>query len=228
MQSLGQAAMRYSLAPSRDCEKLLQLAVEELLDDLPANDLPVLVSHENAAGAPPGKGGETRLYPMMPRIAAKIAEWAHEYDTSFVFYSRNMNAWRSSLWAQVVRSEGYSRGLDDFIAETTELPGWGDLRKRMGRAVGAERVLRLRLEDEAAYARPGTQLLRHAGLTDEAISAMPELSGSSNERLRPAATEFIRQVNGLSLNPHARRKVADLVAQAQHLFTAETPSEGAL
>ncbi|WP_372803424.1 hypothetical protein [Paracoccus seriniphilus] len=228
MQALGQAAMRFSLTPSSDTEALLKVALGEVLDSLPDNDLPVLISHENVAGAPPGKGGETRLYPALPRIAALIQKWARDFDLSFVFYSRGMKSWRSSLWAQIVRSEGYDREFSVFAQETQDLPGWGDLRKRMASAVGGDHVLRLRLEDEESFARPGTQLLRHAGLSDEQIAALPELSGSSNERLRPAATEFIRQVNGLSLNPHARKKVADLVAEAQNLFTAETPSEGAL
>lgn len=136
MQALGQAAMRFSLTPSSDTETLLKVALGEVLDSLPDNDLPVLISHENVAGAPPGKGGETRLYPALPRIAALIQKRARDFDLSFVFYSRGMKSWRSSLWAQIVRSEGYDREFSVFARETQDLPGWGDLRKRMASAVG--------------------------------------------------------------------------------------------
>lgn len=228
IHGLGRAAMRFSLNQSSDCEAVLKLAFADLLDDLPANDLPVLISHENIAGAPPGSAGTEQLYPAMPKIAALLKKWARDFDLSFVFYSRGMKSWRHSLWAQIVRSEGYVKTLAEFEDDISGLAGWGDLNKRMVRSVGASHVHRLRLEDEADRCHPGSQLLRHAGIGSQDISALPQYSGDAHERLRPAATEFIRQVNGLSLEPHARREVVELAAYAQNLFTAERSFEGAL
>ncbi|MBU3029963.1 hypothetical protein [Paracoccus marinaquae] len=228
MQALGRAAQQFSLAPGGDTRKALRIALEDVLETLPANDLPVILSHENLAGAPPGKGQEIRLYPALPRIAELIRQTAGGFEVDFVIYTRSMETWRASLWAQIVRSEGYAGALADFLTDTADLPGWDDLGHRMAEAVGQDRIRCFRLEDEAEHARPGRQLLRHAGLSDAEIAALPPLEGASNERLSHGATEFLRRLNGLSLNPHARRKVVDLVASNQFLFTADQPSAGTL
>lgn len=228
MRPLGRAAVAFSLAPDADRAALLRIAFQDVLDTLPANGVPVLLSHENLAGAMPGNGGETRLYPALPRIARLLAEVARGFEVEFVLYSRRMAEWKPSVWAQAVRTDGYARSLAGFQAETAALPGWGDLMRRLSDAVGPDRVTRFRLEDEADPARPGRLLLRHAGLDDAGIDALEPLDGPSMPRLNGGSTEFLRRLNGLSLNPHARGKVADLVARAQDLFTADAPSEGTL
>lgn len=225
MRPLGRAAIAYSLGPQSDRATLLRVAVDDVLETLPPNDLPVLLSHENLAGAMPGNGGEMRLYPMLPAIAALLVKAARGFTVEFVVYTRAMPAWKTSVWAQAVRSDGYQQTLHDFLSRTADLPDWDDLIARLADAVGPGRVIRFRLEDEADPARPGRQLLRHAGLPDARIDALAPLEGASMERLNAGSTEFLRRLNGLALNPHARGKVADLVARAQHLFTAEMPSE---
>ncbi len=221
MRPLGRAAIAFSLDPSDDRAQALRLAFREVLDGLPANDAPVLVSHENLAGAMPGNGGETRLYPLMPRIAALLAAEARGLAVEFVVYTRKHKAWLPSVWAQAVRTDGYLRPLAEFQAETADLPGWGDLIRRLSAEVG--RVTRLKVEDEADPARPGCQLLRHAGLEDALIDRLEPLDGPANSRLNGGATEFLRRLNGLSLNPHAHGRIVDLVARAEHLFAADVP-----
>lgn len=228
MRPLGRAALAYSLAPGKDSEAALRDALAEVLAGLPANGLPVLLSHENLAGAMPGKGGETGLYPVLPQIVRLIREGAAGFDLAFVYYTRDMAAWRPSVWSQLVRTEGYRRDLSAFEAEIAGLPGWDDLDRRLAHAAGDARLTRFRLEDEAALDRPGRQLLTLAGLDQAEIDALQVLEGPSNERLCDAATEFMRRLNGLAIHPHARRAVSDLVGRAQHLFAADTPSEGTL
>lgn len=226
MRPLGRAALAFSLNPSEDTETALRVAFGDVLETLPDSPLPAIISHENLAGAMPGKGGETGLYPALPRIARAIRKAAGGDGIEFVYYIREMTDWRPSVWAQVVRTEGYRRVYRDFATETDGLPGWGDLHGRLTDAVGGARVTRFRLADEADQARPGRQLLRHAGLSDAEIGALRPLDGGANERLAPASTEFIRHLNGLDIHPYARRKVSDLVARTQHLFAADAPSEG--
>lgn len=218
MRPLGRAAIGYSLAPDADRAQALRLAFRAVLDTLPGNGLPVLVSHENLAGAMPGNGGETRLYPALPQIAALLMAGAQDFAVDFVVYTRNQKAWRPSVWAQAVRTDGYRRSLVEFEAETADLPGWGDLVRRLGAQVG---VTRFKLEDEMHPTRPGRQLLRHAGLADALIDTLEPLDGPANSRLNGGATEFLRRLNGLSLNPNAHGKVVDLVARTGHLFTAQ-------
>lgn len=223
MRPLGRAAVGYSLAPSDDGARALKLAFREVLDTLPDDDVPVLISHENLAGAMPGNGGEVRLYPALPQIAALLASGARDFATDFVIYTRNQKTWRPSVWAQAVRTDGYTRSLVEFEAETADLPGWGDLIRRSSAEVS---VTRFKLEDEGDPLRPGRQLLRHAGLEDALIDTLRPLDGPANSRLNGGATEFLRRLNGLALNPHAHGRIVDLVARAEHLFAADVPSQG--
>ncbi|MBK4214874.1 hypothetical protein JJJ17_02930 [Paracoccus caeni] len=228
MRPLGRAAVHYSLKPSNDSATALAIAFEAVLADLPGNDLPVLLSHENLAGAMPGNGGEIALYPALPNILQIILKSASGFSTDFVVYTRNMARWKASVWAQAVRTDGYTRPEDQFLNETAAMPGWGDLMRRLSEVAGSDRVTRFKLEDEAQDGHPGRQLLRHAGLDDASIDALEALDGQANRRLSQSSTEFLRRLNGMALNPHARGKVVDLVARNQHLFTADAPSEGTL
>lgn len=230
MRPLGRAAIAFSLQPSEERAAALKLAFRAVLDALPPGDVPVLISHENLAGAMPGNGGETRLYPALPQIAALLLAEARGFAADFVIYTRHRKSWRPSVWAQAVRTDGYERSLAEFETETADLPGWGDLIRRMTAETGI-RLARFRLEDEADPSRPGRQLLRHAGLDDARIDALEPLDGPTNSRLSDGAIEFLRKLNGLALNPHAHVRVADLVARNEHLFTAQrsafpAPSEG--
>lgn len=224
MRPLGRAAVAFSLAPDEDRAALLRRAFRDVLETLPDRDVPAVISHENLAGAMPGNGGETRLFPALPQIAALLSAEARDFAPDFVIYTRKQKAWRPSVWAQAVRTDGYGRSLAAFEAETADLPGWGDLLRRMRAEIG-DQVTRFRLEDEADAHRPGRQLLRHAGLDEAAIDALEPLEGQHNSRLNDGATEFLRCLNGLALNPHAHGRIVDLVARTQHLFAA-TPPQG--
>ncbi|VDS09963.1 hypothetical protein PARHAE_03173 [Paracoccus haematequi] len=222
MCPLGRAAVAFSLDPSGDRAQALKLAFRAVLDTLPPGDVPGLISHENLAGAMPGNGGEVRLYPALPQIAALLLAEARDFAVDFAIYTRQQKAWRPSVWAQAVRTDGYGRSLAEFETETGGLPGWGDLMRRLTAEVG-DRVTRFKLEDEADPLRPGRQLLRHAGIGDDLIDALAPLDGPSNSRLNTGATEFLRRLNGLALNPHAHGRIVDLVARAEHLFAADVP-----
>lgn len=228
MRPLGRAAVAYSLKPAEDTAHSLENALREVLATLPENDLPVLLSHENLAGAMPGNGGETALYPALPQIARIVLETAVDFAVDFVVYSRDMAKWKPSVWAQAVRTDGYTGTLPQFMDEIAALPTWDDLIARIEAVIGAKNITCFRLEDEPKDGHPGRLLLRHAGLSDTEIDALGPLDETANPRLNAGSTEFLRRLNQMTLNPHARGKVVDLVARAQHLFTAEKPSEGTL
>ncbi|MTH76458.1 hypothetical protein [Paracoccus aestuariivivens] len=229
MPPLGRAALAYSLgAGGASHAAALSAAWRDVLDGLPANDLPVLLSHENLAGAMPGNGGETRLYPLLPEIASLLSDQTPEFDVHFVIYTREMSNWKPSVWAQAIRTDGYTGTEGEFLTEVADLPDWDDLRARMVATLGALRISFLRLEDETETDRPGRQLLKHVGFSDPEIDALTPMQGLPMQRLNTGSTEFLRQLNGLALNPHARSRVAGLVARSQELFTAATPSKGTL
>lgn len=228
MRPLGRAAVAFSLTPDAAHRAALLDAIAAVRADLPDSGLPVLLSHENLAGAMPGTGHERGLYPALPRIMAALDEGFAGFSVDYVIYLRRMEEWRPSVWAQAVRTDGYMRTWAEYRAETADLPGWPDLLARLQAAVGADRLTCFRLENEPDPAHPGSQLLRHMGLTAADIAGLVPVEGRSMERLPPAATEFLRRLNGLALNPHARSRVADLVARAQHLFNADYRPEGTL
>ena len=228
MRPLGRAAIAFSLDPGAGSKQALQRAFADVLEGLPANGLPVLLSHENLAGAMPGNGGETRLFPALPRIAAILARQARGFTCQVVFYSRDMDQWRASVWAQAVRSDGYAGSYQQFLAQTAELPDWDDLARRLTEKLGAGRVTHLRLHDEPDPQRPGSLLLAHAGLDSAEIAALTPLDRPGMERLNAGSTEFLRRLNGLVLNPDARNLVADLVARNQSLFNADFRPAGTL
>jgi hypothetical protein len=230
MRPLGRAAIAASLADNDDLRKAMRVAFEDVLDTIPDGPQSVLLSHENLAGAMPGNAGVTQLYPALPRLLKVLdtVAQARGFDPHYVFYTRKMDAWKPSVWAQAVRTDGYSERREEFLAQVADLPGWGDLERRLIKVLGKDRVTRLTLETETDPDCPGQQLLALAGLPAARIDALPPLKGRAMERLNDGSTEFLRRLNGLALNPHARGKVVDLVTRSQPLFTAETPSEGTL
>ena len=230
MHPLGRAAIAYSLGPEKDLATRLRDAFGNVLDGLPDGPQTVLISHENVAGAMPGCGGETRLYPTLPRIVRLLDEvaGAKGFAPEYVFYTRRMTMWKPSVWAQAVRTDGYAGTRAEFDVATAALPGWGDLERRLSEATGAGRLHRLRLEDETDPHRPGRQLLALAGLPEERIAMLAPIGAPAMERLSDSSTEFLRRLNKLALNPTAQRKVTDLVASAQDLFAADGPPKGTL
>ncbi|MDO5631575.1 MAG: hypothetical protein Q4G22_07035 [Paracoccus sp. (in: a-proteobacteria)] len=221
MRPLGRAAVEFSLNPDDMRRATLDQAIRVVREGLPDNGLPVLISHENLAGAMPGTGDERRLYPLLPRIMASLDAGFHDFSVDYVIYLRSQVNWLPSVWAQAVRTDGYTGTWADYDAEAVNLPEWPDLIGRLTDAIGADRLTVFHLEDETDPAHPGSQLLSHMGLSDQDIAALRPLERRAMERLSPASTEFMRRLNGLSLNPHARTRVADLVARTQHLFNAD-------
>lgn len=230
MRPLGRAAIACSLSNDEAGRAALRAAFEVVLDGLPVDDRTVILSHENLAGAMPGNGGETRLFPALPAMLNLMVAVAQQcgFAPHVAVYTRRMKAWLPSVWAQAVRTDGYTLTLPEFHDQTADLPGWGDLMRRLTVALGSDVVTRLRLEDEVDADRPGRQLLALAGVPAGRLDALPALENRAMERLTPGATEFLRRLNGLALNPHARDRVADLVARSQPLFAAHMPSEGTL
>ena len=225
------AAIDYSLTPDAAHREKLAARIGELRDELVATGpVPILVSHENLPGAMPGNGGEVKLYPQIGAILGLLAEHLAPFAPRFVFYTREMHAWKGSVYNQAVKTDGYAGTRAAFEAETAACGTWDEMRARAEAAVGADSVTFFRLEDETDPMRPGQQLLAQAGLSAEEIAGLAPLSGRPNESLNPGALEFMRQINRAGLAPKPRTKVMRLVTQNQALFApslagAETPGE---
>ena len=221
MRPLGRAAVAYALHPDKDTERKLTDAATLVREELPDDRRPVLISHENLAGAMPGNGGETRLFPALAVIVGVLDRVFKRIGRpEYVICTRNFDNWRPSVWAQAVRTDGYDGDFARFQAETRDLPGWDDLAVRLRAEVGGARLHVLAYEDQPDAARPWSQILALAGLQDDSIAALDPIATRPMARLPEGATEFLRRLNTLNLNPHPRDRVADLVARSAHLFAA--------
>ncbi len=218
---LGRAAMQFSLDPSPERQAVLSGLAASLRDGLRGGEVPVLLSHENLAGAMMGKGGVVTLYPRFEKIMDLLDAALAPYVPEYVIYTREMSDWKRSVHSQAVRSDGYPGSLGAFLEETAGCGTWEDLAERMVAHAGERRVRVFRLEDEIDETRPGLQLLRHAGVPETRLAALRPLSGRRNRGLNAGALEFVRLLNGLNLDVPARARIVDLVSANQNLFVAE-------
>ncbi|MDG1470504.1 MAG: hypothetical protein P8Q26_02925 [Ascidiaceihabitans sp.] len=218
---VGRAAWDYSQGIVDKAE--LITAIETARDTMQASDHDLcLLSHENLCGAMPGTGDLLDLYPHLPEIMGLLDTHLAPLIPEYVFYTRDIQRWKSSVHNQVVKSNNYTHALERFRADTNALTDWDDLKLRLNAAVGADRITWIALEDETDRARPGQQLLKIAGLTDADIAALDPIPGDRNESLTPGALEFMRLANTLQLPRNLRRELAKSVVQNQPVFDSLT------
>lgn len=220
MRELGRAALRFSLDPGAEAETHLGDRARALRDDLVGGAPVALLSHENLPGAMIGKDGVVTLYPLLERIITVIEANFAPFQPEYVFYTRDMAAWKVSVYNQAVKSDHYPRTFDRFLTETVDCGTWDGLQARMHALVGAARVRFFALEDEVDPARPGQQLLRHAGLSAKVLDDLSPMAGRSNQALNTGALEFLRRINALGLERKVRAQLAELVASNQSLFVS--------
>ncbi len=219
LRAAARAATAFSLAPTDANRATFADRIKALRDDLLAGgEAPILVSHENLAGAMPGNGGEVKLYPRIARILGLLSKHLAPFAPRFAFYTRDMAAWKNSVYNQAVKTDGYANAWEDFQAETAGCGTWDEMRRSAEDAVGANNVAFFRLEDEPDPMRPGQQLLAYAGLSPGEIAALDPLAHRPNESLNPGSLEFMRQINRAGLGPQPRMKVMQTVIQNQALF----------
>lgn len=221
MRELGRAAMRYSLHPTSDMADKLAGFAATLRDSIPDGAEPILLSHENLPGAMIGKAGVTTLYPHVEQIIQVLTAQFAPLVPEFVFYTRDMAAWKTSVYNQAVRSDYYAHSRDVFLAETAKCGSWSDLRHRIEALVGVDHVRFFEMEQEHEPGKPGVSLLRHLGLDAAVIAALEPMDGRRNTSLNAGALEFLRLINGLNLARSDRTQVAGLIGANPSLFVSD-------
>ncbi|MDO6797981.1 hypothetical protein [Shimia thalassica] len=219
-RELGRTCALYSLKPETYADDLKDL-ICTVRDDLTSDDRVCIISHENICGAMMGRAGVTDLYPALPKIIALFEQNLAPYSPEYVFYTREMQSWKSSVYNQAVKSDSYAGTREEFLEQTRASKRWTELQHDLEARLGKDRVRFFALEDEQTPDRPGRQLLRFAGLTDADIDTLQPVAGRSNQSLNDGSLEFMRQLNALGLARPARRQVAELVKNNQTLFAAE-------
>lgn len=216
MRDMGRVAALYSLGDSSEADFVGQ--IEKMRDLLTGGTKTVLLSHENLPGAMLGRQGVVELYPHLEQILSLIDENLAPFSPHYVFHTRDMPAWKQSVYNQAVRSDSYASTYDEFLAETANCGSWDLLEKRVAGQVGANRVTFFKVEDEPDRDLPGLRLLKLCGVPESVLNKLKPVSGKRNESLNDAALEFMRRMNGLQLPQSERRKMAKLIAESEPLF----------
>jgi hypothetical protein len=218
-QLLGRRALDFSTDPSPRTEANFVTAIGTMRAVLTKETGTCLISHENLVGAMPGAAGANGFYANIDRIIAVLDRELAPLRPHYVYYTRDMAAWKRSVHNQAIKTDGYVGRWTDFMAETAQITDWGDFDARLRAAAGPDRVTQLRLEDEVDPTRPGQQLLRLAGVTDRMLTRLKPMSERRNEGLNAGALEFMRRVNAEGFTPHIRYRLGLLIAQSQSLFS---------
>lgn len=214
---MGRAAWDYSQGLVD--KKTLIDAIKTVRDTMQNSDHSLcILSHENLCGAMPGTGDLLDMYPHLPEIMQLLDEHLTPMTPEYVFYTRDITRWKSSVHNEIVKSNSYTHALERFRVDTAALSDWDELKARIEAAVGAERITWLALEDETDRTRPGQQLLKVAGLNDDDIGALDTIPEDRNESLSAGALEFMRLANNLHLPRNLRRELAKSVKQNQPVF----------
>lgn len=217
-RALGRLAGLCSLDAGHEAE--FAAAARALRDEIAGLGKTCLISHENLPGAMLGRGGVVTLYPQIGALLAILDREFAPFRPEYVFYRREMPAWKVSVHNQAVKSDRYKKPLEHFLQETADCGTWEDLQARVEAAVGADRCTFFALEAEQDRSRPGAQLLQLAGVPGQVIAGLEPVAGNRNQSLNAGALEFLRRVNELDLPRDARRPVAQLVQSSQALFSA--------
>ena len=220
-QRVVRSAMAFSVEPTPDREQHLIDRIKNLRDHLVGSDIPALISHENLPGAMLGDREVNTLYPRLEMIIELLDTHLAPLVPEYVFYTREMAAWKRSVYNQAVKTNSYAYPRAVFEADTAQCGTWAMLEQRVQAQVGAERVRFFRLEDETDEARPGQQLLRFAGLPEAMMTGMRPMEGRRNPSMNAGALEFLRLVNGLGLDRPARIRIGALINANQPQFRTE-------
>lgn len=219
-RELGKTCAMYSLKPAAHKASLVDL-LEQVRAELEGDDRVCIISHENIIGAMMGRRDVRELYPRAGEIVGLIDAQLAPFKPDYVLYTRELAGWLKSVYNQAVKSDGYAGTKARFDAEVAQARGWSAVAQEVADVVGKDRLSVCALEDETTPDRPGRQLLKLAGLTDNEINTLTPLAGRSNQSLNAGSLEFMRQLNGLGLAQPARKKVAALVKDNQSLFDPE-------
>lgn len=215
-RTLGRAAAKFSLEPQAEQEFVD--AIKAVRNQVLAEEIDCLISHENLVGAMIGRAGVTTLYPHITQIIDRLDEHFSPFVPEYVFYTREMDAWKKSVYGQAVKSDQYTQSFSAFQKATRHCGSWEDFFARVREHVGNDRAHLFALENEKLPEFPGMQLLKHAGMSESQVLQLVPQNSKRNKSLNAGSLEFMRLVNSLRLAAEPRREIAKLVTQNQSLF----------
>lgn len=221
LSAFARAIRAFEKAPGPECGRLLQREVAEVLalPDVAAAER-VVISFEGMVGRIPNVGNDRPVYGHAAALLEWIVSDTDHRDTKVFLYTRSEDKWLRSLFRHLVVKRGIALTEDQFIAVPKFVGfSWVPILQDIRRVL-ADDLTVLRMEDDlGTRLGPGTQLLRHIGLTDEALEQWQlvpaQNRGASSEALRGLSHPVI-----LALPRQLRRLVIMAKLKVDRLFRA--------
>lgn len=154
MQDVADAARHYSECP--DAVKLGDFArdMAEFFRMAPVRDgRSIVISAEDLSGLLPGRTG-LAPYAAVPDLIAAVEAAARDglwpgVDVTFLFSTRDRQAWIDSVWWQNLRMMRLTMDVDEHRLHAADWPDLDQILQRTRDAVAAATVMSVRLEDTA-------------------------------------------------------------------------------
>lgn len=140
-------------------------------------------------------------------------------DCRHVVYLRGRESWRASAYNQTVKKAKHIEDYPAWCARNADLSGPDRIVEQLRAALG-ERLRVVEMEAELASGAPlGAAVLAECDVAPDTLAAL-QLPRQRNVSLPPAALEFIRVLGQRGIRGRTHRKVATVVKENAHLFTA--------
>jgi hypothetical protein len=128
-----------------------------------------------------------------------------------------MKDWKRSMYAEVVKSDGYTGSLEDYLDETGGFSDWDGL-KTIVREATSNPVHFLSMDSDVPANFSARPLLELAGVSKTLLATLENQIERHNSKLPYRALELIRRVNATDMNPNVRHRLVKIVQQNRDLF----------
>jgi hypothetical protein len=220
---LGRVAMKYSMAPSKERLTRIRAVGREILLECENLEQDVLITHENILGAMPGVQEKYELYPSFPKISGALVDIFSDYDVEFIVTTREINAWKKSVYAEGVKSDRFTQEYESFIFGTNYLGDWDQLDQHLN--ASAPTTL-FAIEDETSREHPGQNLLEHCGVPKNALATFSPIGKEYNARFTDEMIEFARALNKSDIALSELKKSPRLWDAAGNYLNDKRPNTG--
>lgn len=199
-------------------------ALEKAADGLRASVQSVtaqtlLVSDENLFGQSMVTADGRDIFDLAAEFLPMIEEALAGAQVEFVLYTRKLEPWLRSAWAQGVKRSGVAADYPDWRAALPSLepePGLAKVRAALKSPLHV-----FAMEDDLSGNAPllGRALYRLAGLDDATLQRLKH-PPRANESLPATALSLLLKLNALGLETRDRRRVARVIEESPELFAS--------
>lgn len=212
---LGRVAMQYSMEPSKERLNRVRKIASQILSECEKLQQNVLITHENILGAMPGVQEEYALYPSFPNISETLIDVFSDYDVEFIVTTREINAWKKSVYAEGVKSDRFTQEYGTFISGTDYLQDWAQLEQHLKESAPTRLFA---IEEETSREHPGQNLLEYCGVPKNALATFSPIEKEYNARFTDEMIEFARALNKSDIALSELKKVTKIMGRSRELF----------